>query len=340
MKQALSQWQNHPEGNNNLVILFSPVAQPNNVIQESLSNLESDNLLHIQSLSSQASIHDYRQITKQLTSKLDTPEIAPLTELNSLLQEVTGTEDKHKISIIPRLEWCLLRCIGGLAAIEVLRDAISHDNSCFWLIGCNSWAWEYLDKVYQISAYLNNTDPIALLDESQMQEWLEPLNTKIDLVWKADNEWLSLKPEASKKESQADQELDEVAKIKKAYYSKLTDLSQGISNIASDLWWRSLNYEQVDDESKKYTITKPKLPEMPNLIATDRYILYSLLLHSGMTLAHLKTTLETNESIVKNRTQYLLQNGVINKEQNFLSVNPAYYLQLKTLLSNNNFLTN
>ncbi|MDJ0743712.1 MAG: hypothetical protein QNJ32_10160 [Xenococcaceae cyanobacterium MO_167.B27] len=57
-----------------------------------------------------------------------------------------------------------------------------------------------------------------------------------------------------------------------------------------------------------------------------------------MSLPHLITTLETNASIVKNRTQYLLQNGVISKEQNLLSVNPAYYHQLKNTLSNNNFL--
>lgn len=334
----MSQWQNHPEGNNSLVILFSPVSPLNNVIQESLTNLESDNLLQIQSLSFQTRIHDYHQIKAELTSKLESKEVPPLAELNSLVQEVTGTEDKYKISIIPRLEWCFLRCIGGLETIEVLRDAISHDDSRFWLIGCNSWAWQYLEKVYQISAYLTNTVPIALLDQLQMQEWLETLSTEIPLIWTTDNDWSQLKPEASKTENQADQELDEIANTQKAYYSKLTDLSQGISNVASDLWWRSLSYEQSEAEDNKYTIAKPKLPELPSLIPNDRYILYSLLLHSGMSLAHLTATLETNESIIKNRTQYLLQNGVINKEKNLLSVNPAYYPQLKIILSNNNFL--
>ncbi|MDJ0743711.1 MAG: hypothetical protein QNJ32_10155 [Xenococcaceae cyanobacterium MO_167.B27] len=105
-----------------------------------------------------------------------------------------------------------------------------------------------LNYIYPFSAYLNHTLPLALLDQSQMQTWLEPLSTEIELIWKTDHEWLQLNPEESKENNQEDQELDEVAKIQQAYYSKLTDLSQGISNVASDLWWRSLSCEKIEEE--------------------------------------------------------------------------------------------
>ncbi len=122
------------------------------------------------------------------------------------------------------------------------------------------------------------------------------------------------------------------------YYEKLTDIAQGISNVAGDLWWRSLKIENIDADKISYSITRPKLPDLPSLIVEDRYLLYSLLFHGGMSLAHLTTSLGKSESIVKSRTQYLLQAGVIGKEQNLLYVNPAYYPRLKSILSNNNFL--
>ncbi len=85
-----------------------------------------------------------------------------------------------------------MRCIGGLEAIEALRDLVAGDSSRFWLIGCNSWAWQYLERIYQINAYLTNTVSLPPLKEEQMQEWLQPLMTKLNPDWKADNEWLQI----------------------------------------------------------------------------------------------------------------------------------------------------
>ena len=82
------------------------------------------------------------------------------------------------------------------------------------------------------------------------------------------------------------------------------------------------------------------MPELPELVATDFYLLYSLLLHGGMSLSHLALSMGKNQSLVKARTQYLLQAGVIYKEQDILMICPSYYPKLKSILNNNNFLVN
>lgn len=326
---ALAQWQQQPEGNNSLVVLSSPVSPLTKVISESLTSLEADNLIETKFLSWQARLHDYRQIKTQLLSSIETPTAT-----------IQTTSDSYKLVAIPRLEWLFLRCIGGLETIEALRDLVAGDSSRFWLIGCNSWAWQYLEKVYQINAYLTNTITVPPLQDEHTQEWLQPLTTEFNLNWQADNEWLQLRIKETKKATRKHQELDEVAKIKQGYYEKLTDISQGIGNVAGDLWWRSWKIDDTntDTEETRYAITRPKLPDLPILIVEDHYLLYSLLLHGGMSLAHLTTSLGKSQSVVKSRTQYLLQNGVIGKEQNLLYVNPAYYPRLKSLLGNNNFL--
>ena len=325
-QQALAQWQQQPEGNNSLVVLSSPVSPLTKVISESLTSLEANDLIETKFLSWQARLHDYRQIKSQLLSSIETSAI-----------EAKTTSDSYKLIIISRLEWFFLRCIGGLETIETLRDLVASDSSCFWLIGCNSWAWQYLNKIHQINAYLTNTILLPPLQDEATKEWLEPATTKLNLNWQADNEALQAKTKEARLKHQ---ELDEIAKVQQDYYEKLADISQGISNVVGDLWWRSLKIDptETDTENIRYVITKPKLPDIPSLLVEDRYLLYSLLLHGGMSLAHLTASLGKNESIVKSRTQYLLQNGVIGKEQNLLYVNPAYYPKLKSLLSNNNFL--
>lgn len=195
-----------------------------------------------------------------------------------------------------------------------------------------------LRKIYQINAYLTNTVSLPPLKDEHIQEWLQPLTTELNCNWQADNEWLQISKKEVKAAKRKHQELDEVAKIQEDYYAKLADISQGIGNVVGDLCWRSLEVENIDAEKVSYAITRPKLPDLPILVVEDRYLLYSLLLHGGMTLAHLNASLGKSQSIVKSRTQYLLQNGVISKEQNLLYVNPAYYPKLKSLLGNNNFL--
>ena len=138
-KQSLLRWQQQPEGNNSLVVLSSPVAPLTKVISECLTSLESDQIIETKSLSWQARLHDYRQIKSELLSSLNNQETTTVTDIEA-------NPDGYKLMVIPRLEWCFLRCINGLEAIEVLRDLVAGDSSHFWLIGCNSWAWQYLEK--------------------------------------------------------------------------------------------------------------------------------------------------------------------------------------------------
>jgi len=142
IQDAIVKWRSHPEGNNSLVVLANPVSPLTRILRDSLGNDE-DTPLEINSLSWQARVHNYEQIRNELLST-----VKPKSEIASSQLDTPAFENRRVI-IIPRLEWCFLRCIGGLEAIEVLKDLIAGDPEYFWLIGCNSWAWQYLEKVYE-----------------------------------------------------------------------------------------------------------------------------------------------------------------------------------------------
>ena len=162
-----------------------------------------------------------------------------------------------------------------------------------------------------------------------MKLWLQPVLEKINL------------------ENYDEFSSDKLAEVQKSYFENLADNSSGISSVAASLWLRSLRYEwnsdtdtPEDDFEPPFSLnqTKPKLPDLPNLISEDRYILYSLLLHGGMTLSQLALSLGEDESPVKARVQVLVQANLIDRSKSLLFINPAYYPKLKNLLSRNNFL--
>jgi len=333
VREAILQWQSNPEGNNSLVVLANPVSSLTRILNDSLGNEEHDRPLEINSISWQARLHNFEQIKAELLST-----IQPKSEIVTHQPSDAPALENRRVIIIPRLEWCFLRCIGGLETIEVLKDIIAADSEHFWLIGCNSWAWQYLEKVYQITAYLQQSVSLPALDGTQMQTWLEPIHQEINPIWSEDREWLRIKKKELKQAKKQRLEIDEILKLKERYYNNLADLSQGVATVAGDLWWRSLLVKESEANLITYQMEKVKLPELPDLVAADRYLLYSLLMHGGLSLQHLAATMSKSQSVLKARTQYLLQAGVIQKEQSIITVNPAYYPRLKTILSNNNFL--
>ncbi len=327
LKEALNKWRQQPEAPNSLVILASPVSPLTRILSESASGFQEDNVFQVKSLEWAVRPHEYNKIKTQLLSQFNPKEALPKT--TDLVTSVTEkSEDVLRLLVISRLEWCFLRCIGGLEVIEILRDLISSDASQFWLIGCNNWAWQYLEQIYQVSAYFGETQALPALTGTQIKEWLQPIIDEINLNWGEDL---------------AQEDLDS---YQEQYFENLADISVGIGTVGADLWMRGLQYPASETDNlqaqgevlSSLTIQKPKLPDLPNLIPEDRFLLYSLLLHGGMSLSHLALSLGQTESLVKTRVRFLLQTGVIRRENNLLIVNPSYYPRLKMILKNNNFL--
>ena len=123
-------------------------------------------------------------------------------------------------------------------------------------------------------------------------------------------------------------------------FDNLAGISQGLPRVAASLWLKSLLYEPSEEgnASAKIEQKKAKLPDLPNLLPEDRYILYSLLLHGYLSLSHLAVSLGESETTVQARVQFLLQTDVIERRHHFLNVVPAHYPKLRATLDYNNFL--
>jgi hypothetical protein len=235
--------------------------------------------------------------------------------------------ERTHLIIIPALDHCSLRCIGGWEGVDFLRNVITQHQNCFWVIGSSHWAWNFLDFVSQISAYFYQITPLPQLDGEALKQWLNPLvetTVKSDVV---DN------PE-------------DTENLSAAYWQALASQSAGVSSIAAHLWLNSLRIaddrppEEInlaEETDLALRQTKPTLPSLPSLTGSDRYLIHSLLIHGEMTATHLALSLGEAESQILGPIQSLLRQGIFLDHHSILSIHPAHYIRLKTELTSNNF---
>lgn len=330
--QQIKTWQANPQhASNSLVIMGSPVEVMAPILTQSFKNDLPDELKHLSviwPLEESPFARDRQTFEAQL---LPNAEASSTSDSDS----DSDSEDDIQVAIIPALDQCFLRCIQGWDKIESWQAQISSDRHRFWVLGCNHWVWVFLDRVCQISAYLERIEFLPKLDGESLQAWLTPLMAHIMET-----------PDAADPDSEPDMGSD-------SYWQALASLSGGISTTAAGLWVRSLRLrtEDLPDEpgaiattgdtdlpTLNYQLVKPTLPSLPSLDAFDWYLLHSLLLHGGMTRQHLALSLGESERQIRAHVQSLQNSGVLQEKGAQFQISPMHYPKLRSELANNNFL--
>ena len=330
LTSAWANWQQNVTSANSLVILGCSVEPIAEIIQDSLTGEFSQGWEIIYPLSLCKRSPDCSSLETAISEAL-------FSDTESHSADYGGDAnpeltERQTLVVIPSLEQCFLRCIEGWEGIEFLQNAVVKDKTRFWLIGCNYSAWTFLNQVCQVSAYLEQVQPLPKLKGDALQKWLAPLTAEL-----------------ASEDNDADMDI--------IYWKSLASLASGMSSIAAQLWLQALRIRAADipddiSESQPTLTpqgvtleipvnlrqTKPILPSLPDLTATDRYLLHSLLLHGEMTRSDLALSLGESEQLVRSRVQMLQRAGVIVQQQEQLNIYPAYYPSLKTELVNNNFL--
>lgn len=346
-QDAIEAWQTQREAENSLVLLGSPVEPIEAVIKAGLEHWQpsTDQPTYLDwplretqrsrdALAIPAVLHNGLDPNKAKASEQDPPAPEAVEEDNHNL------EKRQRVMVIPALELYFLRCIQGWEGAEYLQNLITQDRSQFWILGCNTWGWTFLDRVCRIGAYLEQVETLPRMTGEDLQAWLNPIAK--DILTPEDKE----DPEAPPTYGSD------------SYWNALAGLSSGIYTTASSLWIRSLRLpkgmaEKLEDENLselqsiddmldqiplKLELVKPTLPGLMSLEPLDRYLLHSLLIHGRMTRDHLALSLGETERLVRTRLQVLRREGVILQSGDEVRVNPVHYPKLRSELSNNNYL--
>lgn len=329
LTQALQEWQANPEfENNSLVVLGRPVEEIGPILKASLQADFPDCEVRF-FLGGYQRPADPLTVPQHLQRQLEPEDNVPAEDLTT---PVTQTDlDNHvpTIMVVSSLEQCFLRSIQGWDGIEYLQTLSTQDTSRFWVFGCNHWAWAFLEKVCQVSAYLEQVVSLPKLSGADLQTWLTPL---------LDSE-LATQPDAP---------MAHIAMAGDSYWNSLANATDGIASTAVQVWLQSLQIPAealtedgaVVDDTRLIELLpgKPTLPGLISLEAMDRYLLHSLLIHREMTRSHLAQSLGEAERNIRSRLQVLRREGIVRQRGRRFTVHPAHYPRLYKELGNNNFL--
>lgn len=315
LKEAIATWRSDPDAANVMVVLSRPVEPIAPVIEATLSGGNGPFDSYHTLLPCQHRPTDPSAIPLMLTSALDEA-LPPVADDGEVV-----------IQSLPSLDQCFLRCIDGWSGIERLREVMLEHRKRFWLVGCNGWAWRFLDHVSQISSYFPEARTLPALNGAELREWLAPVANELGL-----NQTDATSPDhhESSGEGANDTEPDQ--------WIQLSELSCGSYRIASELWLGGLRVDP-DDESGKVRQSRPALPDLPSLTDEDRYLLHSLLIHGTMRRSHLAFGLGLPSHRLEPRIHRLLAEGVLQDSGGELSVMPAHYPCLVKELANSNHFT-
>ena len=319
LDSAFKQWRSHPQtADNSLAVLSSPVASVARILSESIEDWGAEHHIRVRLLQWIARPSDPENIRMRLQKQLG----RGLSTANPQQLEVV---------VIPNLSWCFLRCFEGLEGIEYLRDVLLQDRSRFWVIGAGQIGWEYLHAVCNIKAYCEEFI-LPDLNGEQLQKWFAPIVSELNITFSQPR--FNHKP----KEDQDPQA---------SYFEKLASISQGVSTVAVQIFLRSIHTEATENSQAEIQKERspsllqaqiPSLPDLPDLEPDDHYLLYSILLHGDLTMSSLANSLGEEQSVIQSRVQVLRRAGVIEQQNEMITVNPIHYPKLNRELTSNNFI--
>lgn len=328
---ALETWQQNLEASNSLIILSNPVEAIAKIVNDSLQNWCYCSPLEIITpltcIKRPANPLSMMEKMQQAFKSYDNINMEASKDEDDQL-ETDCLEQRTTLIIIPSLDQCFLRYIDGWQSIIFLRDIVAQNPHCFWVIGCNHWAWNFLDFVCQVKAYFNQVYSLPTLDKTMLQNWLKPMT--------------QMMIKSGVKDESKTFNLHNLTDDDENYWESLASECDGVSTIASNLWLKSLRIksdELNDNESSNINLQqiKPSCASLPSLIGMDYYLLHSVLIHGYIDRAHLALSLGEPENQLLVRIQKLLHQGILQRNHNALLIQPMYYAKLKNELANNNF---
>ncbi|MGL6134240.1 MAG: hypothetical protein ACRC1L_08650 [Prochlorococcaceae cyanobacterium] len=314
VQESLNRWRQQPQAGNALVILANPLEPLDHLLSDALSaNAEFRASDLITPLAADQRRDDPLSMAELVREAFRALPAMPSSDNNS--DEDGGAEggERATLVLIPALDMLFLRCIGGWESIEVLRSELVKRPDLFWVIGCNRWAWRFLDAVAQAEACFGAPVSLPRLGGDDLKPWLLSLE--------------SLPPAVEANTDSFD-------------WQELADLAKGVSSIAARLWLDGLRVEEQPNgagDEPRLIATMPALRSLPSLVGLDRYVLHAVLIHGRISRRHLIRSLGDADGRVEARTQWLLRQGILETQGDILMVSPLHYRRIASELANNNF---
>lgn len=267
----------------------------------------------------------------------------PILEITDFEQKMSKTPDKmaelfnQKILVIPRLEDWFRRSETHLTSLRLLLSTLESPPQKV-ILGCNSWAWQFLRKACEIDAVLVNPLTFQAFDSERLGHWLESLSEGV-----LDG---SLKFKSAKSGDDAF-DFSPGSDHHNEFMTDLANTSLGIPWVAWNIWRASLRTNtEKEISSRKGKMSEEEvqtlwISELRDFTLPSRHdqdallVLQTLLIHNGLTRDEIKLTVPTSK--YTNVLPALLNSGMVDKVEETFHCVPAAYPAIRNGLRSAGF---
>ncbi len=256
-------------------------------------------------------------------------------------------DQADQVWVIPHLEAWYLRHEDGLNLIRRLLERLISTNSRA-LIGCDSWAWAFLQRALGIEATLGQPQTLAACEAERLDAWFR---ANVDLGGyefrqSGKDEPIFPEPAAADHERVDDERADSPDQVS-ALIRSLAAKSRGNLSVALALWRASLRTCDTEKDVAPAKNAGSVLwvdPHATTRLDIDldqlhRFVLHYVLLHGGLSLGLLVKLLPQPVHDLHSRVSELRQAGILAENGDQLHVTLATYPLIRRNLDSEGFLT-
>lgn len=223
--------------------------------------------------------------------KMELPVIPADASLEDVAQALQCDAAACLPVVIAKLETRFLRTADGLKDIRALIGLLATTRRKV-IIGCNSWAWQFLVKSCEIDSVLSTPLTLAAFDRERLAHWLASLSDKA-----AQNGYRFKLAKNGRDVFSGPRDEDP----SDSYMGELARKSLGIPWIAWSLWRSSLRTESASHDTDRDAKTLSDvdtfwISELSNYALPDRHdqnallVLHTLLIHGELSPAQIEAT--------------------------------------------------
>ncbi len=283
----------------------------------------------------------------QLVPKLDATTILSTDRTDSTALPHAPTTDGN-VLVIPRLEHWYLRHQDGFNLIRLLIDRLMSSGGSA-VVGCDSWAWAFLQHAIGIEDVLGPPRTLAPFDAVRLENWLRSLLDFEKYEFRQQGDDKSLFP------ADGAEALESEAQGPPGHFKSLAAQARGNPGVALALWRAGLrNRDQDDENASRASSPAPSKSIISSVSATDlerpklplekapiyRHILHAILLHGGLSPATLNAILPFSGAHIRRCISLMRQADIlVPGVDDRVRVELTAYPFVRSVLATDGFLT-
>ncbi|MCC5926202.1 MAG: ATP-binding protein [Bacteroidetes bacterium] len=271
-------------------------------------------------------------LLKQLCAILG---MSPVEDPGVFIDKVNAIRTRRVI-FIEGFQNVYLRHMHGFEALEAFLLIISRTgNQLFWVVSSSRYAWQYLDKIYDLDGYFTHKRMVDEVKSNSLKDIILSRHTVSGYE-------LHFEPSPDMRDSRtfrktSGDELEQQKLLREDYFEKLYEVTKGNISIALQYWQLSVK-EIIDDVIRIRPLEQLTLTLGDGFSNDDLFALGAIIFHDDLTEQQMADALHIDYATSRMILAKLTARSILYRKEDRFYLNNLLYRQVVDLLKSKNIL--